>query len=55
MAKIHQETVVVTFSRLVKDADQDVAQIVNEETLTNLEAVAQELVGDAVVEVIKAE
>jgi hypothetical protein len=56
MAKIHQETVVLTFSTLIKDSDSDVAQVVNADTLTNLEAVAQELAGaNVIVEVIKAE
>jgi hypothetical protein len=55
MAKIHQETVVVTFSVLTKDSDEDVAQIINTDTLTNLEAVAQELAGaNVIVEVQKA-
>jgi len=55
MAKINQETVVLTFSTLIKDSEEDVTQIINDDTLTNLEVVAQELAGaNVIVEVQKA-
>jgi hypothetical protein len=49
MAKIAEEIVVIKLSKLVKDSEADSVQLINSETLTNLEAVAQELVGDGVV------
>lgn len=54
MAKIHEELVVIKVSRLIKDTDVDVAQIINEDTTAGLEAVVQELVSsDVVVEIVK--
>ena len=54
MAQIQTETIVITFSKLVKDNAGEVS-ITADEVLTSLEAVAQELVGDSViVEVVKA-
>ena len=55
MAKIVEEVIIIKVSKLVKESEMDVAQIANEDTLTNLEVIAQELFGDnAVVEVEKA-
>lgn len=55
MAKIVEEVIIIKVSKLVKDSDADVAQIANQDTLTNLEVIAQELFGEnAVVEVEKA-
>jgi hypothetical protein len=49
MAKIAEEIVVIKLSKLVKDNEISCVQWINAETLANLEAVAQELVGDGVV------
>jgi hypothetical protein len=49
MAKIAEEIVVIKLSKLVKDSEADSVQLITAETLANLEAVAQELVGDGVV------
>lgn len=49
MAKIISETLVITFSKIVKDSDADVATLAGEEIQQALEQVAQELVGDSVV------
>jgi hypothetical protein len=49
MAKIAEEIVVIKLSKLVKDSEVDGVQLVDAETLANLEVVAQELVGDSVV------
>jgi len=49
MAKIAEEIVVIKLSKLVKDSEVDSIQLINSEILANLEAVAQELVGDGVV------
>jgi len=51
MAKIVSDAVVIEISRIAKD-DQDLASVVNEEVISTLEQVVQQLVGDgAVVEV----
>lgn len=55
MAKIVSETIVVTFSKIVKSADDIEESIIGEEVQQALEQVAQELVGSGVVvEVEKA-
>lgn len=55
MAKIHEENIVITISRLVKGNSTPKSLITND-LVSNLEAVAQELVGEnAVVEVSKAD
>jgi hypothetical protein len=55
MAKIAEEIVVIKLSKLVKDSEIDSVQLINAETLANLEVVAQELVGTGViVEIEKA-
>lgn len=50
MAKVHEENIVITVSKLVKN-DHNVAEVsfVNEETLAALASVAEELLGDGVV------
>lgn len=48
MAKIHEEVIVVKVSKLVKN-DDDVAALINEDVVTALEQVAQELLGDSVI------
>lgn len=51
MAKIVSDAVVIEISRIAKD-DQELAGLVNEEMVSTLEQVVQQLVGDgAVVEV----
>lgn len=49
MAKIYNETIAIKLSKLIKDSDQDVAEIANADIQTALEQVAQELVGDGVI------
>lgn len=48
MAKIIQESVVVTFSKLVKDSE-DSLSLVNSDLVLALEQVAQELTSEGVV------
>lgn len=49
MAKIVEDIVVIKFSRIAKDTDQDPQPAVSNDNIYALEQVAQELVGDAVV------
>jgi histone H3/H4 len=49
MAKIVTETLVISFSRIAKDAQETNPSSISEELQQTLEQVAQELVGDAVV------
>lgn len=54
MAKVHEEILVIKMSKLVKD-NQEVSSLVSEDTLSALEQVVQELVGEGVlIEVEKA-
>ena len=48
MAKIQTETVVITFNKLIKDNENEVA-LLSAEQLAALEQVAQELAGDGIV------
>lgn len=48
MAKIYEEVVIIKLSKLVKDQD-DPEKIINDDTLSALEQVAQELVGSDVI------
>jgi len=48
MAKIQTETVVITFNKLIKDNENEVA-LLSDEQLAALEQVAQELAGDGIV------
>jgi hypothetical protein len=55
MAKIVTESVVITFSKIVKDSESDTSGIAGPDIQQALEQVAQELVGESVVvEVVKA-
>lgn len=56
MAKIIEDVLVVKFSKIVKDSDNNTSKIVTEEVKQALEQVSQELVGESViVEVVGAE
>lgn len=48
MAKIHEEVVVVKVSKLIKN-DGDTTVLINDDVVTALEQVAQELLGDSVI------
>lgn len=53
MAKIHEELVVIKISSLHKEG-RAAAVVLSDETVSNLEAVVQQLVGEvAIVEIIK--
>lgn len=55
MAKIHEEVVVIKLSKLVKDSESDASSMVNDDILSALASVAEELFGNSVVvEVEKA-
>jgi len=55
MAKIVSESIVITFSKIVKDSDTDNGGLVGADVQAALEQVAQELVGQhVVVEVVQA-
>ena len=55
MAKIVSESIVITFSKIVKDSESDNSGIAGPDIQQALEQVAQELVGQSVVvEVVKA-
>ena len=54
MAKIHEETVVITLSKLVKDNDTG-TEIVSNDIVAALQSVTEELLGAGiVVEVVRA-
>lgn len=54
MARIVEDVVLIKFSKIVKDEDNDQHVIAGSEIQSALEQVAQELVGDGViVEVVK--
>lgn len=48
MAKIHEEIIVLKISKLHKDQEEDVSQLVNAEILEALEQVSAELFGEGV-------
>lgn len=53
MAKIQEELVVIKLSKLVKDATVNTSPLANNDVISGLEAVAQELVGsDVIVEIV---
>lgn len=55
MAKIIEDVLVVKFSKIVKDSDDNNSGLIGADVQTALEQVAQELVGDGVVvEVVRA-
>ncbi len=49
MAKIIEDTLILKFSKITKNNDQDPDAIVTAETISALEQVAQELVGQNVI------
>ena len=49
MAKIIEDVVIIKFSKIVKDSEEDVSGIAGQDIQQALEQVAQELVGDSVV------
>lgn len=55
MAKIQEEIVVVRLSKLIKNNEEDVVSLTNNDFSANLEAILQELVGDSVVVEIEKE
>lgn len=48
VAKIHEEVIVVKVSKLIKN-DDDATALINDDVVTALEQVAQELLGDSVI------
>lgn len=54
MAKLANQNIVIQISKAVKDSDSDTITILDADTVSQLEAVVSELVGDdsAVVEVL---
>lgn len=55
MAKIHEETVVIRLSKLIKNSDEEISSLTSEDFSSNLEAIVQELVGDTVVVEVEKE
>lgn len=53
MAKIIEDNIVVSISRIAKD-DDNLASVVSDEIVSTLEAVVQELVGEGAVVEVKA-
>ena len=49
MAKINEQTLVITVSQLVKDDAADTMDVVIADLMVNLEAVTQELVGSGII------
>jgi hypothetical protein len=50
MAKVHEEVIVITISKLVKDSDAtDAPDLANSEIIAALGSVAEELFGNGVV------
>jgi hypothetical protein len=49
MAKVVTQVIQIELSQLVKDSTAEVANMVTEDLLTNLEVVAQELAGSGVI------
>lgn len=55
MAKIHEETVVITLSKLIREQDTTPQDLASNEICDALQAVAEQLLGDGiVVEVVRA-
>lgn len=54
MAKIQEEVITIKLSKLVKNLD-DIDQLTNEDFESSLEAIVQELVGDAIIVEIERE
>jgi hypothetical protein len=53
MAQIHEEVIVIKLSKLVKTGS-DAGSLANEEIISALEQVVQELVGDSVIVEVEA-
>jgi hypothetical protein len=49
MAKIHEEIVVIKLSKLIKDGDQSLGILANDDFVTALQSVAEELAGANIV------
>ena len=49
MAKIHEEVIVITLSKLIKDNETETAQIASEDVVSALASVAEELLGSGVI------
>jgi len=47
MARIHEQVLVLKISKLIRDRDNESESLVDNEFITNAEAVLQELVGDS--------
>ena len=55
MAKIHEETVVITLSKLVKERDTEEQSLATNDICDALQSVAEELLGQGIiVEVVRA-
>jgi hypothetical protein len=55
MAKIQEEVIVITLSKLVKDSEVAAVEVANDDIISALQSVAEELLGNGiVVEVSKA-
>lgn len=54
VAKIHEEVIVVKVSKLIKN-DDDATALINDDVVTALEQVAQELLGDSVIVEVEQE
>jgi hypothetical protein len=54
MAKVHEEIIMVKLSKLVKNSEEP-EQLTNDDFETNLEAIVQELVGDAIIVEVERE
>lgn len=48
MAKIQEQAVVIKFSKLIKDGD-DEKEVIDSDVISSLEAVAQELAGQGII------
>jgi hypothetical protein len=56
MAKIHEETVVITLSKLIKEKDSDTPTVATNDFCDALQSVAEELLGaGVVVEIVRAQ
>ena len=49
MARIHEDVIIIKLSKLVKDSTNDESSLIAEDTIENIEAIVQELVGDSVI------
>ena len=49
MAKIHEEIIIIKFSKITRDADTDPGSSLSDDSILALVQVAQELVGSSVV------